>query len=50
LTRPEEIRDPANFGIKNDEFGDSVLSVLFAFFVVVVGHKTAITAWKCTFY
>jgi hypothetical protein len=30
-----EIRDTANFGIKNDESADTVLSALFAFLVVI---------------
>ena len=30
-------RDTANFGIKNDKSADTVLTVLFAFLVVVFG-------------
>jgi hypothetical protein len=44
-----DIRDTANFGIKNDENADTVLSVLFAFFVMGFKEKTAMVTRKCTF-
>jgi hypothetical protein len=44
-----DINGAANFGIKNDENTDTVLSVLFAFFVMVFKYKTTTATRKCTF-
>jgi hypothetical protein len=44
-----DIRDTANFGIKNDRSADTVLSALLSFLAMVFELKTAITSLKCTF-
>jgi hypothetical protein len=44
-----EIRDAANFGIKDDESADTVLSALSSFFVMIFKCKTAMVTGKGTF-